>query len=159
MSSNPSKSAPLFEVSSLSKRYGNTTVVDDLSFEIAAGECLGVIGPNGAGKTTTIRMCLGLSVLQRLGVGTIAVHCHTDAAIAQSGRVAGFADQPVSILRFAGRVAGRHRQREWQEHRLPLHGHAGGEQLGQRSKQNQQLVGRTKSLGLRHGRVIVEGYH
>ena len=43
MSSNPSKSAPLFEVSSLSKRYGNTTVVDDLSFEIAAGECLGVI--------------------------------------------------------------------------------------------------------------------
>jgi len=36
-------------------------VVDDLSFEIAPGECLGVIGPNGAGKTTTIRMCLGLT--------------------------------------------------------------------------------------------------
>jgi lipooligosaccharide transport system ATP-binding protein len=36
--------------------------VDDLSFDIAPGECLGVIGPNGAGKTTTIRMCLGLSV-------------------------------------------------------------------------------------------------
>ena len=34
-------------------------MVDDLSFEIAPGECLGVIGPNGAGKTTTIRMCLG----------------------------------------------------------------------------------------------------
>jgi lipooligosaccharide transport system ATP-binding protein len=33
--------------------------VQDLSFEIAAGECLGVIGPNGAGKTTTIRMSLG----------------------------------------------------------------------------------------------------
>jgi lipooligosaccharide transport system ATP-binding protein len=46
----------------LSKRYGATTVVDDLSFDIAPGECLGVIGPNGAGKTTTIRMCLGLSV-------------------------------------------------------------------------------------------------
>ena len=43
------------------KRYGDTTVVDDLSFEIAPGECLGVIGPNGAGKTTTIRMCLGLT--------------------------------------------------------------------------------------------------
>jgi lipooligosaccharide transport system ATP-binding protein len=37
-------------------------VVDDLSFHIAPGECLGVIGPNGAGKTTTIRMCLGLTV-------------------------------------------------------------------------------------------------
>jgi lipooligosaccharide transport system ATP-binding protein len=54
--------APLFSVRHLSKRYGATTVVDDLSFDIAPGECLGVIGPNGAGKTTTIRMCLGLSV-------------------------------------------------------------------------------------------------
>ena len=52
---------PLFEVSHLSKRYGAATVVNDLSFSIAPGECLGVIGPNGAGKTTTIRMCLGLS--------------------------------------------------------------------------------------------------
>jgi lipooligosaccharide transport system ATP-binding protein len=48
-------------VQHLTKRYGSSTVVDDLSFEIAPGECLGVIGPNGAGKTTTIRMCLGLS--------------------------------------------------------------------------------------------------
>jgi lipooligosaccharide transport system ATP-binding protein len=46
----------------LRKHYGDSLVVDDLSFEIAAGECLGVIGPNGAGKTTTIRMCLGQSV-------------------------------------------------------------------------------------------------
>src|SRR5687768_1853291 len=53
--------APLFQATRLSKRYGDTTVVDDLSFEIAPGECLGVIGPNGAGKTTTIRMCLGLT--------------------------------------------------------------------------------------------------
>ncbi len=52
---------PLFQASHLQKRFGTTTVVDDLSFEIAAGECLGVIGPNGAGKTTTIRMCLGLT--------------------------------------------------------------------------------------------------
>jgi lipooligosaccharide transport system ATP-binding protein len=61
--------APLFSVRHLSKRYGATTVVDDLSFDIAPGECLGVIGPNGAGKTTTIRMCLGLSVPDS---GTIA---------------------------------------------------------------------------------------
>jgi lipooligosaccharide transport system ATP-binding protein len=52
---------PLFDARHLTKRYGSTTVVDDLSFRIAAGECLGVIGPNGAGKTTTIRMCLGLT--------------------------------------------------------------------------------------------------
>lgn len=55
-------SPPLFQVSHLSKRYGSLTVVNDLSFDIAPGECLGVIGPNGAGKTTTIRMCLGQSV-------------------------------------------------------------------------------------------------
>jgi lipooligosaccharide transport system ATP-binding protein len=51
----------LFEALHLSKRYGGSTVVDDVSFAIASGECLGVIGPNGAGKTTTIRMCLGLT--------------------------------------------------------------------------------------------------
>ncbi len=45
----------------LVKRYGEATVVNDLSFAIRPGECLGVIGPNGAGKTTTLRMCLGLS--------------------------------------------------------------------------------------------------
>jgi lipooligosaccharide transport system ATP-binding protein len=53
--------ASILSVQSLSKRYGDSTVVDALSFSIAPGECLGVIGPNGAGKTTTIRMCLGLS--------------------------------------------------------------------------------------------------
>ena len=52
---------PLFEVVDLSKRYGSSLVVNQLSFSIAPGECLGVIGPNGAGKTTTIRMCLGLT--------------------------------------------------------------------------------------------------
>lgn len=54
-------SQPLFQVINLSKHYGNTAVVNQLSFSIAPGECLGVIGPNGAGKTTTIRMCLGLT--------------------------------------------------------------------------------------------------
>ena len=52
---------PLFDARNLRKRYGDSTVVDDLSFTIAPGECLGVIGPNGAGKTTTIRICLGLT--------------------------------------------------------------------------------------------------
>ena len=52
---------PQLRCTHLTKRFGSTTVVDDLSFELRAGECLGVIGPNGAGKTTTFRMCLGLS--------------------------------------------------------------------------------------------------
>ena len=59
MSSTP---PALFRIQGLTKRYGSAVVVNDLSFDIAPGECLGVIGPNGAGKTTTIRMCLGLTV-------------------------------------------------------------------------------------------------
>jgi lipooligosaccharide transport system ATP-binding protein len=53
--------APLLRIAGLTKRYGESVVVDDLSLEILPGECLGVIGPNGAGKTTTIRICLGLA--------------------------------------------------------------------------------------------------
>ena len=51
----------LLNVQNLEKSFGTNKVVDDLSFQISAGECLGVIGPNGAGKTTTLRMCLGLT--------------------------------------------------------------------------------------------------
>ena len=52
---------PIFRIANLHKRFGANTVVDDLSLQIEAGECLGVIGPNGAGKTTTIRMALGMT--------------------------------------------------------------------------------------------------
>ena len=65
--------APLFECRNLVKRYGDQCVVNDLSFAIAPGECLGVIGPNGAGKTTTIRMCLGLTAPD---AGTIEAFGH-----------------------------------------------------------------------------------
>jgi len=58
---NSASVAPIFSIQGLTKKYGDATVVDNLSFDIQPGECLGVIGPNGAGKTTTIRMCLGLT--------------------------------------------------------------------------------------------------
>ena len=45
----------------LSKRYGKTSVVDAINFDIAKGEVFGLLGPNGAGKTTTILMMLGLT--------------------------------------------------------------------------------------------------
>ena len=57
---NAASTAPIFSIQGLTKKYGEATVVNNLSFDIKPGECLGVIGPNGAGKTTTIRMCLGL---------------------------------------------------------------------------------------------------
>jgi ABC-2 type transport system ATP-binding protein len=45
----------------LTKRYGETRAVDDISFGIRKGEVFGLLGPNGAGKTTTILMMLGLT--------------------------------------------------------------------------------------------------
>jgi len=47
-------------VDKLSKKFGDFTAVDELSFEVDAGEVIGLLGPNGSGKTTTIRMLLGL---------------------------------------------------------------------------------------------------
>jgi len=52
--------APILEVKSLTKRFGDAIAVDDISFDIRPGEILGLLGPNGAGKTTTIQMLLGL---------------------------------------------------------------------------------------------------
>ena len=43
----------------LTKRYGDVTANDDVTFEVDAGEIFGYLGPNGAGKTTTIRLLLG----------------------------------------------------------------------------------------------------
>jgi ABC-2 type transport system ATP-binding protein len=49
------------EVADLTKRYGNVTAVDGVTFKAAKGEFFGLLGPNGAGKTTTIRMLTGLT--------------------------------------------------------------------------------------------------
>ena len=49
----------MIEVQHLTKRYGPTTAVDDVSFTVERGEVLGFLGPNGAGKTTTMRVLTG----------------------------------------------------------------------------------------------------
>ncbi|MCI0689354.1 MAG: ATP-binding cassette domain-containing protein [Sporichthyaceae bacterium] len=50
----------LIEARGLTKRFGRTTAVDGLSFQVRAGQVTGFIGPNGAGKSTTMRIVLGL---------------------------------------------------------------------------------------------------
>ncbi len=51
---------PTVEVSHLSKRFGATQAVDDVSFAVEQGEIFGLLGPNGAGKTTSIRLMLDI---------------------------------------------------------------------------------------------------
>lgn len=55
------RSPPAVSVDGLTKRYGETVAVDDLSFTVDEGSIVGFLGPNGAGKTTTFRMLVGLA--------------------------------------------------------------------------------------------------
>lgn len=54
------KIGPIVEIKNLTKRFGNFTAVDSISFEVRKGEIFGFLGPNGAGKTTTIKMLITL---------------------------------------------------------------------------------------------------
>jgi ABC-2 type transport system ATP-binding protein len=60
----------MLEVKNLTKRFGSTLAVDDLSFRAEPGRILGFLGPNGAGKTTTFRTLLGLT-LPTAGTATV----------------------------------------------------------------------------------------
>jgi ABC-2 type transport system ATP-binding protein len=51
---------PVLSAQHLCKSFGELKAVDDVSFDVAAGEIVGLVGPNGAGKTTTINMILGV---------------------------------------------------------------------------------------------------
>lgn len=52
--------ATVIAAENLTRRFGNFTAVDHVTFSVQAGEIVGYLGPNGSGKTTTIRMLLGL---------------------------------------------------------------------------------------------------
>jgi len=61
----------MIEARGLVKRYGSTTAVDNLSFDVRPGTVTGFLGPNGAGKSTTMRIILGLD---RPDAGTARVN-------------------------------------------------------------------------------------
>jgi ABC-2 type transport system ATP-binding protein len=93
----------MIEVDHVTKVYGNTTAVDDVSFTVPAGEILGFLGPNGAGKTTTMKIITGfipatggttrvdgfdvfaqpLAVKQRIGYVPETVPLYTDMTVRQ----------------------------------------------------------------------------
>jgi ABC-2 type transport system ATP-binding protein len=69
----------MIEVQGLTKRYGDKTAVDNLTFGIEPGKVTGFLGPNGAGKTTTMRCILGLDYADE-GTVTVAGRAYADLA-------------------------------------------------------------------------------
>lgn len=61
----------VIQVSQLTKKFGNFTAVDHISFEVKEGEIFGFLGANGAGKTTAMKMLCGISK-PTAGNGTVA---------------------------------------------------------------------------------------
>ncbi len=82
----------MIEVNELTKRYGSTTAVNDLTFTVGPGRVTGFLGPNGSGKSTTLRMILGL-------------HEPTSGTATVSGRP--FRDRPRG-LRHVGALLDAH---------------------------------------------------
>ncbi len=76
----------MIEVRNLSKRYGETLAVDQLTFDVEPGTVTGFLGPNGAGKSTTMRLILGLDA-PTSGSATIngKSYRHTPAPLQEVG--------------------------------------------------------------------------
>jgi ABC-2 type transport system ATP-binding protein len=87
--------ADAIEVRALTRRFGDFTAVDRLSFTVARGEVFGVLGPNGAGKTTTIRMLTGL-LAPTAGSARVAGHELPAEAAAVRRRI-GYMSQRFSL--------------------------------------------------------------
>jgi ABC-2 type transport system ATP-binding protein len=101
----------MIEVAGLTKQYGGFTAVRDLSFEVAAGEVVGLVGPNGAGKTTTLRCIVGI-IHPTAGAIRVAGHDLLEEPLAAKAALAFVPDEPhlfphltvMEHLRFIGRL-------------------------------------------------------
>ena len=62
--------AAVVEITGLTKRFGEVTAVEDLTFSVLSGQVCGLLGPNDAGKTTSLRVLLGL---KRPTTGTVSL--------------------------------------------------------------------------------------
>ena len=63
----------VIRVDAIRKTYGQTVAVDEVSFEVPAGEIFGLIGPNGAGKTTTMECVEGLRTPDRGAISVLGL--------------------------------------------------------------------------------------
>ena len=78
----------ILKVNNLCKKYGNTTVLQEVSLSVPAGSIYGLIGENGAGKTTLFRILAGLS--RQTSGSIVLVNANTEAEITKQRRNIGF---------------------------------------------------------------------
>ena len=83
----------MIAVSHLTKVYDTVRAVDDLTFEVGAGEIVGLIGPNGAGKTSTLRCIVGIQA-PSAGAITVGGHDIVTQPVAAKRQLAFIADEP-----------------------------------------------------------------
>ncbi|MFB6181564.1 MAG: ATP-binding cassette domain-containing protein, partial [Candidatus Magasanikbacteria bacterium] len=89
---------PALKIQNLTKTYGDTTAVSNLSLDIPQGEFFGFLGPNGAGKTTTINCVTGIATFDQGEIevfGTDVKHNYRDAR-----RKIGLAPQEYNVDKF-----------------------------------------------------------
>jgi ABC-2 type transport system ATP-binding protein len=105
--------ANVLYVSELSKTYGSTIAVDNISFEVGRHEILGLLGPNGAGKTTTINMILGVlePTAGSIQIEGIDLESHRSRALERTNFAAVYAPVPGNLtvyqnLRIFGMIYG-----------------------------------------------------
>ncbi len=97
-------SSPVIRAEGLAKSFGGRPALTDVSFDVAAGEVVGVLGPNGAGKTTTLRILLGLLAPDR-GRASLT----GDVGYLPEGHVGYDALSVRGYLRFLARAKGLRR--------------------------------------------------
>ncbi len=83
----------MIEVRNLTKKYGDLTAVEDLSFDVHGNEIVGLVGPNGAGKTTTLRCITGI-IPASSGTVHIAGHSLQDDPVTAKREIAFVPDEP-----------------------------------------------------------------
>jgi len=103
----------VLSVAGIRKFYNHLVAVDEVSFEVSAGEIVGLLGPNGAGKTTTINMILGVlaPTAGTIRIGTYDLVTHRCEALARTNFAAVYAPVPGNLtvaqnLRFFGLLYG-----------------------------------------------------
>jgi ABC-2 type transport system ATP-binding protein len=97
---------PAIELAGLTKRFGRTLAVNDLSLTIPRGSTFGLLGPNGAGKSTTIKMLMGLLSITAGEARVLGIDVQTDAT--QVKQRVGYVPEAHHIYRWmrVGEVLG-----------------------------------------------------